>query len=301
MGFVAKGKGGKKTGVPKPLASNERATKDAIQSGVAGAIDSLKAGLDQPAVVAAIKSGRADRVISSLNWSIFISRMGRAAEKIGTVVAQTAKAGVGLPVHVSQKLSFDLTDPRAVHYAQMRAGDLLTSVTDQQKVLVKSIIVSAVRDGVNPEQTIGSLSRVIGLNDRQAVALENAYQKTIALHLKNGATMGLATQRAQDMAKGYRIRLIEQRAEMVARTEVMYAQNAGRLLGFQDAVDQGLVAQDSMKQWSVSGLSNTCDECAGLDGETVALDDTFSNGEDNAPAHPNCECTILLVPASEAA
>lgn len=80
------------------------------------------------------------------------------------------------------------------------------------------------------------------------------------------------------------------RAMMIARTEIIRANNEGHLAAFKSS---GVV---SKKEWSTSEDGDTCEDCEGNsdDGE-IDLDDEFSSGDDAAPAHPNCRCTITAV------
>lgn len=78
----------------------------------------------------------------------------------------------------------------------------------------------------------------------------------------------------------------EKRAMVIARTETAMADVQGNLIGYAEAGVE-------RKQWIVG--EGCCPECAELNGETVALDDVFSDGSDAPPAHPNCRCDILPV------
>ena len=49
------------------------------------------------------------------------------------------------------------------------------------------------------------------------------------------------------------------------------------------------------KKWLV-GIE-CCPACEELDGETVGLDDEFSDGSDAPPKHPNCRCSIRPIVA----
>ena len=266
----------------------------AIAGSVSAAIGVLRGSLDAPAIKSAVASGNADLVLRTLNWSAFITQLGGAGSEIQTLAAGTAAEGVGLPAHISAKLSFDLKDPRAIAFATHRVGTMVTQVTDQQRELIRGIITSSVRDGLNPQAATERLSRVVGLNARQAVALDNFYQRSVGTAIKGGYSLESAISSAS--ASVYRSTLIDQRSLMIARTEIMTAQNFGRLEGFRAAVDQGLVGADSMKQWSTSQLENTCEICEPMDGETVAIDANFSSGDDQPPLHPNCECVMELLP-----
>jgi hypothetical protein len=48
------------------------------------------------------------------------------------------------------------------------------------------------------------------------------------------------------------------------------------------------------KTWVVSGLDNMCLACKEMDGETVPIDEPYSNGEMVAHLHPNCQCLQII-------
>lgn len=83
----------------------------------------------------------------------------------------------------------------------------------------------------------------------------------------------------------------DDRADMIARTETANAETQGSLAGYRES---GVV---EAKEWSADELA--CDECDGLDGEQVGLDEPFSDGSDGPPAHPDCRCTVVPVIADD--
>lgn len=80
----------------------------------------------------------------------------------------------------------------------------------------------------------------------------------------------------------------ETRANMVARTELAFADVQGNIAGWKES---GVVKS---KQWISS--AGCCDNCAALDNVTVDLDDQFPDGGgDGPPFHPNCECDVIPI------
>ena len=80
----------------------------------------------------------------------------------------------------------------------------------------------------------------------------------------------------------------EGRADMIARTEITFADVQGNLAAY---AESGVVGG---KQWLAS--DGCCDNCKALDGVVVALDEDFpDDGGDGPPLHPNCECDVLPV------
>lgn len=78
------------------------------------------------------------------------------------------------------------------------------------------------------------------------------------------------------------------RARMIARTETIRAHAKGDAQGLQQAQKAGVNVQ---KEWYAD--AEACDECLdNMDDGPIDLDDTFSSGDDEPPAHPNCECSL---------
>lgn len=77
------------------------------------------------------------------------------------------------------------------------------------------------------------------------------------------------------------------KAMRVARTEVCKASSFGSL----EAAKQSQVAQ--AKTWLTSRDDRVRDEHEAMDGETVGLNDMFSNGLEY-PSEPNCRCVLTF-------
>lgn len=77
------------------------------------------------------------------------------------------------------------------------------------------------------------------------------------------------------------------RAQMIAQTESIRAFSAGRI-----AVGQRMGVQK--KQWITNGaVDEACTSAAGQG--IIPINESFINGDDYPPAHPNCKCAIDLV------
>jgi SPP1 gp7 family putative phage head morphogenesis protein len=87
------------------------------------------------------------------------------------------------------------------------------------------------------------------------------------------------------------------RAETIARTEVMQAANDGQLEAWDQAQEDGLLTGQEQKEWIVTPDDRLCPVCEPMDGVTVGIDEDFDVDGDEMegpPAHPNCRCTIGL-------
>jgi SPP1 gp7 family putative phage head morphogenesis protein len=79
------------------------------------------------------------------------------------------------------------------------------------------------------------------------------------------------------------------RSEMIARTELTFAYNAGRVETYKD---NGV---EAIRRYCIND-ERTCEQCAGLNGMVARLDDMAAVLRIQAPSHPACRCTtgILL-------
>ena len=81
----------------------------------------------------------------------------------------------------------------------------------------------------------------------------------------------------------------KERANMIARTELITAHGNGTLEGFKAAKSIGVNVK---KAWLPD--DGACDICLdNADDGAIDVDDEFSSGDDCPAAHPNCECSII--------
>jgi len=87
------------------------------------------------------------------------------------------------------------------------------------------------------------------------------------------------------------------RAKMIARTEIVAANNAGNMDGYREAKSQGVHV---MKEWLTAGddlVSEGCQE--NEDAGPIEMDEDFPSGDDAPPAHPACRCSVSPVLSDE--
>ena len=87
----------------------------------------------------------------------------------------------------------------------------------------------------------------------------------------------------------------KERANLIARTEIMAANGQGSLASFKAAKSIGVKLK---KAWHPD--EDACPICLdNADDGDIDIDDDFSSGDDAPPAHPNCECVIVPVVEEE--
>ena len=91
--------------------------------------------------------------------------------------------------------------------------------------------------------------------------------------------------------------MLKQRAELIARTEIITASRKGNQELWQQAREQGLIGPEAVQKWNAN--AGACDECAVLDGETAPLGEPFPGGSYGPTLHPACRCSLTLLPFGE--
>jgi hypothetical protein len=80
------------------------------------------------------------------------------------------------------------------------------------------------------------------------------------------------------------------RAMMIARTEIIMANNQGNARGYRDAKASGVKV---MKQWFSANDNLVCEVCQdNVDDGPIELEEDFSSGDPEPPAHPNDRCAL---------
>lgn len=235
-------------------------------------------------------------------WANFTQSLEPIVTTMAAQVAISANLNLTkLPSRIQYTANFNLTDPRAIGWAQVRAGSTIRQVNEYSRQAVSKIIQDGLRSNLDPDEVRSAIQRVVGLDSRQATALDNFYKKTIEDGTIKGLSYQNAVARAETLGVQYRNRLWSQRAERIARTELAEAANQGRFMSWMEADQQGLIPPNSKKRWMIAPDERTCPICVALNGEIVDWKSNFSNGKLMPTAHPNCRCTAVLIPGEPSA
>jgi Phage Mu protein F like protein len=192
-----------------------------------------------------------------------------------------------------KQLTVDLqgANAEAVRWAQQHAGTLITAITAGQLQALRQLIARANAEGIDPDETARRVRRILGLRPDQEVAVERFRVRLIA----SGVAAPDVTRRTAAYAQAQR----RQRAQAVARTELVSSSNAGQIALWRQAVQVGAIDDRRLyKKWIVTDDERLCDICEAL-GEhlPIPIAAQFPGGYDRPTAHTNCRCALGLVPA----
>jgi len=167
---------------------------------------------------------------------------------------------------------------------------LAAVVTSGQSYLIPRFETSAARyaggiaDDIKRELAIGLVRK------------ESVYELTERL-VRHGGPRGEVALRGIAGTPGARTEVIAEGlfaryrhwAIRIARTE---ASSAYSVQAHQAQWQAKKYIPDLKRRWDATNDARMCTECGRLDGEVVEFGEPFSNGDTDAPAHPNCMCRV---------
>jgi SPP1 gp7 family putative phage head morphogenesis protein len=186
---------------------------------------------------------------------------------------------------------FDVTNPDSLAYASERAAQLVADVGDSVREALRDAITRAFAEQRTVDETADLIRTIagFGLDSRWATAVDR-YRDGLA-------QAGYSDARITELVDAYANRLLDARAERIARTEVIDSEMQGRLESWRQAGEAGLFDTNlATKVWMTAEDDRTSDDCDAMDGEEVPWDGEFSSGDDAPPLHPACRCSCTLSP-----
>lgn len=223
-------------------------------------------------------------------------------------------------------VTYDATNTRAIRWAQTQALRLRGAITQDQTDMIRTAIVDGIRSGLNPLDTAQVIRNSIGLTGSQAQIVDNYrralqaqdWDNALSRQLTSGhsdrsvraasvADRPLTQQQIDTAVDRYRENWITFRAETIARTESLRAAHAGTNEMYQQAIDDGTLAQNDLVQtWRTgprTGKDSPRPSHAAMDGQQQPVGSDFTSGLGNALAYPgdprapaedvvNCRCVI---------
>lgn len=180
--------------------------------------------------------------------------------------------------------TFDDAAERAVKAAEKDAARMVTNITRETEANIRNLIATAIREGIPPYDAARTIRPLIGLNAAQGQAALKYRTQLI----DNGLTLD----KVNKSVDRYADKLLRKRADMISRTEIMDALNAGQNDAWEQAQEEGLLSDDATKEWITTPDELLCPDCEAMDGEQVPLGDEFPDGD--PPLHPSCRCTTVI-------
>ena len=192
----------------------------------------------------------------------------------------------------ARTLAFDENNIRINRFLERNIATLVVDINEDTRQVVQRVIRRATFEGVTPRQTAKTVKNIVGLTPKMEISLNNFRIKQ-AETIKNPVKLEALVQKKRD-------RMIEVRANAIARTEMTRAVNAGQKETWVQAADLGLIDRTkSRKTWVAIIDGRTSDICNELEGQSVPLDGVFwssvvGQSYDHPPAHVNCRSGLII-------
>lgn len=275
---------------------------------VLSAAEHAGAAVDWPQVESLIESGQAAQAVPLIDaaWQPVAGSLQNALKQqnlaalgagahLGLVDVQ-AFAGSALPTAALGGV-FDITNPRAVLFAGTRSSALITAIGEQQRAAVRQIITRATSGEFTTKKAAQLIRGTVGLDPRRAQALATYTAKVFAA--AEGAKAIAAAQKAADR---YAAKLLQQRALVIARTEVLTSAHEGVQEAWLAARDKGLLGKGLVKRWIITPDDRLCPFCQKMKvngvAQQVPMDQPFVTPfgpRMMPPMHPQCRCSAGLI------
>lgn len=201
-------------------------------------------------------------------------------------------------VGAANGIVLNLDSPFVLDAAKKLTADLITNVNKETKAAIRQMIFEAIRDGDAPDVAQKMIRQVAGLTKRDAMTL-----KRVAME---------HPQRVDRL----RAQMVRRRALNIARTETMRAANLGQRATWEKMIADGFLDRETFRiEWICTDDDRLCPECAPMEGETVAIEESFTQTErgvlpsqrepfdgptvEAPPLHPGCRCTTAAASGDE--
>jgi len=218
-----------------------------------------------------------DVVAKIADWDCILAegdkRLGRQSARIyGKAMG---KAGLLARVDILQ----DVVNENAVKWAAKYTNKMVTLITDETKAALRKVIASGIKEGRSIYDIGRQVRPLVGLNERQAMAVVHLRQRLI----DKGVPLDTVMRRVER----YSAKQLRYRGEMIARTETQRAIAAGTLKGYQ---------QGDVEVVLFEAASDACPVCSKYDGQKFrigAQPKSLKSAQYRIPVHPNCRCTWI--------
>lgn len=220
-------------------------------------------------------------------------------------------------------IRFDVTNDRAVAFAEQNKLDLVRGLTQEQAETARQVIVAGVRSGQNPLATARDLRDTIGLAPAQADAVASYrraleagdYRNAIDRALSDGRSdrsleaairndTTVAPERIDGMVERYRSNMVDYRAQVVARTESLRVVHQGNEDMYHQAIQRGDVeAHQLVREWNSAHDGRVRPSHRAMDGQQRKLGEKFTTGDGvgidfpgdpSAPVEETVQCRCVL-------
>lgn len=244
------------------------------------AVRDIRSTLDVGRLVELLESGDAGQL--GMFWHAVEAELAAAVRpNVRTGVVASAQE-TGRPMG----MRFDLTNRHAVQVIDQQVATMVREVTDESQRAIRTTLQRGFVGGRTVPEMARDIRNHVGLTTRDALAVANYRTAQVEAGVPPTTLAG----RVERLAS----RLLNARAERIARTETIRAATLGQQVAWQEGRATGVIPSDAKQVWIVTEDDTTCPVCLELEGQEVSLGGSFGLVS-GPPAHPSCRCALGLV------
>ena len=209
-------------------------------------------------------------------------------------ILKAARGAAKIEIHslagAGVTLDFARVNPYVITTARSQAAILVTRVSLETQAAIRAVVVEGFKQGITRRNLSRLIKPMIGLTERQALA---------ALHFSERMKMaGAPLPMVNRETTAYVHRMIRERAETIARTELIGASVRGQRAAWLAGRRDGVIPAGAEMEWIVTPDDRLCKRCLDMEGETADVEGTFKGGSIGPPLHPRCRCAVGLTASS---
>lgn len=286
--------------------------KRAIAQAVRDAISHFRTSIDLEEFKRQLRTGSQLGARRAFPRKKYEDALRKAFERMAQCYEDAGKAGAGqvhnLTLHARRRrVRKDVPGHGGVYAFDRFTPEVQEALRTMQEAFIEGMsqdvadaVEQALYDGMinawTPEEIASEIRDVIGLNSRQAQAIDNFRSGLEAAGTYTAEEIDAMVETRAETALDYR-------ADMIARTESNRSANLGLHEGYRQAIDRGVFPQDAVRRfWQVSLKENTCEICLAIpdmNEEGVAVGEPFETPDgpmmDPPDPHPNCACSVTYI------
>lgn len=255
-------------------------------------------------LVSLIEQGRAFEAIALVERAA----AALANEITAAFIGSAEDVGEFIEGLIQVAFDFDGTNPRATEWMRQNRFRFIQEFTEKQREASREALIQGIMEGRNPREVARGLRESLGLTRRQVLMVEN-FRKLLRANSSKALTRALRDKRfdptlkrailtkrpltedqIEMMVSRYRERLLKYRSETIARTEALHAVHAGNEEAFQQAIDNGDLAQEHLiRTWYTAKDERVRGSHRSMHGQTRLFGQPFESGLGNELRYPGDE------------
>lgn len=246
----------------------------------------LKDSVTLVALSRAISNKNIGEAEALINWKLYDENLESLKPVYSNVIKDTGKSMIKhLPPNY-RGFNFDIKNPNIIDYINNKSSTMIKYISDSTRKATNRIILDTYLSGYHPDKAAKEIKSVIGLNEKQAKAVDN--------YINNAIEQGFSEKVAFKQGEKYSEKLLKYRAETIARTEMMEAVNRGYFETVNQGINKLAIPPNKVrKKWITTPDDRTCKHCRPMHGQVRALDEYFTSSLEDVllpPLHPRCRC-----------